>query len=110
MAGGRHYAGARRAKHDLVDGLQASVLSDAATSSRELRAAALGPNRLPPAPWPMYVTSVRDRPHHITDAMVDALVEDGCTDEEIVEVTIAAAFGSAAWRLTMALDALHAQV
>lgn len=109
MAGGRHYAGARTAKLDLIDGLRASVLSDAATSSAEIRAAAVGPNRLPPSPWPMYVTSVRDRPHHITDAMVDALVEDGCADEEIVEVTIAAAFGSAEWRLNVALDALHAE-
>lgn len=109
MTGGRHYAGPKVSKRDLVSGIRDALLSADGATSPEVREAAIGPNRLPASPWASYVTTVRDAPYRVTDSMVDELSEAGCTDDQIVEVTIAAAFGNAEWRLNLALDAMHAE-
>ncbi|HJQ43736.1 MAG TPA: hypothetical protein VJ831_11670 [Jatrophihabitantaceae bacterium] len=110
MTGGRHYAGDKVSKWDLVEGIRTAILTaPSATTDVDVREAAIGPDRLPASPWSSYVTTVRDTPHRVTDSMVDELGEKGVSDEEIVEVTVAAAFGSAVWRLNLALDALRSE-
>jgi AhpD family alkylhydroperoxidase len=48
-----------------------------------------------PGPWEPYVTAVRDASHEITDGDVGRLIAAGHTEDQIFEVTVAAAAGAA---------------
>ncbi|MGV9677061.1 hypothetical protein ACWDSJ_17430 [Nocardia sp. NPDC003482] len=60
----------------------------------ELRELALAAAELP-EPWPSYVALVRDASYRITDADIDRLTAAGHSEDEIFEVTVAAAVGAA---------------
>lgn len=53
-----------------------------------------------------YVNKVRRHAYRVTDADVDALRAAGYSEDQIFEMTVAAAHGAAAERLRSGLDAL----
>jgi alkylhydroperoxidase family enzyme len=71
----------------------------------ELRAAA---GAVPPAPAAMsdYLAKVRDRAYTVTDGDVAALREQGVTEDEIFEQTVAVAIGEGFRRLDRAREVL----
>ncbi|MEV4145815.1 hypothetical protein AB0J40_19235 [Amycolatopsis sp. NPDC049691] len=101
-----HRAGYRFPGFLLADGpddLRESVFDQPAYTSPELRRAA-GAGEGLPAPWAGYVALVRDASHRIGDDDVRALLDAGCGEDEIFEVTVAAAVGAA----LRSFDAGHA--
>lgn len=101
-----HRAGYRFPGFLLADGpddLRESVFEQPARTSPELRrAAATGDG--PAEPWRDYAALVRDASHRITDDDVRALLAAGRTEDEVFEVTVAAAVGAA----LRSFDAGHA--
>ncbi|MFJ7219081.1 hypothetical protein [Amycolatopsis sp. NPDC098790] len=85
------------------DGLRASVFGQPAHTSPELRRAAGTGEGLPP-PWGDYAALVRDASHRVSDDDVRALLAAGCSEDEVFEVTVAAAVGAA----LRSFDAGHA--
>lgn len=85
------------------DDLRASVFDQPAHTSPELRRAA-GAGAGVPSPWGDYVTLVREASHRVRDDDVRALLAAGCGEDEVFEVTVAAAVGAA----LRSFDAGHA--
>lgn len=79
---------------DVVANLRHAVLDAPARTDRALRAAAAAGDALP-EPWQPYVTTVRDASYRITDADIDRLTAAGLREDQIFEVTVAAAVGAA---------------
>jgi hypothetical protein len=80
---------------DAVENLRHAVLDAPATTDPALRTAAADGGPLP-EPWPSYAAAVRDASYKITATDIDRLTAAGPTEEEIFEVTVAAAVGAAA--------------
>ncbi|MGK3208045.1 hypothetical protein [Amycolatopsis sp. MEPSY49] len=92
-----HRAGYRFPGFLLADGpddLRESVFEQPAHTSPELRRAA-GAGEGLPSPWGDYVALVRDASHRVRDDDVRALLAAGCGEDEVFEVTVAAAVGAA---------------
>jgi AhpD family alkylhydroperoxidase len=88
-------AGGRTARHgDAAENLCHSVLDAPGATDPALRtaAAAGGPLR---EPWQSYAMTVREASYKITGTDIDRLTAAGHSEEEIFEVTIAAAVGAA---------------
>ena len=79
---------------DPVENLRHAVLVAPAITDPTARAAAARGGELP-EPWPSYTALVRDASYRITDADVAALTTAGRTEDEIYEMTVAAAVGAA---------------
>lgn len=79
---------------DAVENIRRSVLDARAVTDPRLRAAAARGDELP-EPWQAYASTVRDASYRIADVDVERLVAAGCTEDEIFEVTVAAAVGAA---------------
>lgn len=79
---------------DVVANLRHAALVAPGVAAPELRAAAAADGPVP-EPWRCYVTAVRDASYTITDADVDRLVAAGHPEDEVFEVTVAAAVGAA---------------
>ena len=90
---------------DLVTALRQAVFESAGEVEPAVRQAA-GTGVDVPAPWTAYVAKVRDASYRITDADLAALKGAGCTEEQIFEVTVAAAQGAALHRLDVGLRAM----
>lgn len=90
-------------------GVLAAVLTDEASgsarTSADLRTAAANGDPLP-EDWQGYVTAVRDHSSQLTAADIHQLQSSGHTDDEIFELTVAAAVGAANRALTAGLSAL----
>jgi len=97
-----HVAADRHAA--LIAGLRRAVFDSPGASSRAVRAAAASADGLPP-PLGAYIAKVSDAAYRITDTDVAALTAAGCTEEEIFEVTVAAAVGAALRRLDAGMRA-----
>ncbi|WP_284741335.1 hypothetical protein [Amycolatopsis sp. RTGN1] len=93
---------------DSPDDLRESVFEQPARTSPELRRAA-GTGEGLEAPWRDYAASVRDASQRITDDDVRRLLAAGCTEDEIFEVTVAAAVGAALRSFDAGRDALKAR-
>jgi alkylhydroperoxidase family enzyme len=79
---------------DPVENLRHAVFAAPAVTDPAWRtAAATGGEQ--PEPWPSYTELVRDASFRITDADVARLTEAGRTEDEIYEMTVAAAVGAA---------------
>ena len=76
-----------------IAALRRAVFDSPGASDRAVRAAAASADGLPP-PLDAYVTRVCDESYRITDADFAALKAAGCSDDEIFEVTVAAAVGA----------------
>jgi hypothetical protein len=79
---------------DVVADLRHAVLDGPGSTDPALRAAAAAGGPLP-EPWPSYATTVRDASYRIEDSDLDRLTAAGCTEDQIFEVTVAAALGAA---------------
>jgi AhpD family alkylhydroperoxidase len=79
---------------DAVANLRHAVLEAPATTDPALRTAAATGGPLP-EPWRSYATTVREASYKVTDSDIDRLTAAGHTEEEIFEVTVAAAVGAA---------------
>ncbi|MET9021464.1 hypothetical protein ABZV93_15890 [Actinopolymorpha sp. NPDC004070] len=79
---------------DDVANLRHAVLDAPAGTERSLRAAAVAGEPLP-EPWQSYASTVRDASYRITDADIDRLTASGCSQDQIFEITVAAALGAA---------------
>ncbi|GAA3785426.1 carboxymuconolactone decarboxylase family protein [Streptomyces chiangmaiensis] len=83
---------------DVVANLRHAVLDTPATTDPALRAAAVAAaaaGEALPAPWQSYATTVRDASFRITDTDMDRLTAAGHSEDQIFEVTVAAAVGAA---------------
>ncbi len=78
----------------LVADLRSSIVDSPARVDRATRAAALAGESLP-EPWMSYTAMVRDESYRVTDADVAHLTAAGHSEDEIFEVTVAAAVGAA---------------
>ncbi|HWG65070.1 MAG TPA: hypothetical protein VG253_25575 [Streptosporangiaceae bacterium] len=79
---------------DVVENLRHAVLDAPATTDPALRTAAASGDPLP-EPWQSYATTVRDASYKITRTDIDQLTAAGHTEDQIFEVTVAAAAGAA---------------
>jgi AhpD family alkylhydroperoxidase len=79
---------------DATEQLRHAVLDAPAITDPALRTAAAAASPLP-QPWQSYVTTVRDASYKITGTDIDRLTAAGHTEDEIFEVTVAAAVGAA---------------
>lgn len=86
--------------------LRAAVFDGAGAVDPAIRRAA-GTGTAVPEVWAAYVGKVRDASYRITDHDVSVLKAAGCTEEEIFEITVAAATGAALQRLDLGLQAMH---
>ena len=73
---------------------------------RRLRDAAQ-PNRPIPAKAAAYAATVRRHAYRVTDAQVEALRAAGLSEDDIFELTVAAAVGAGLARLDAGLQALR---
>jgi hypothetical protein len=90
----------------LLAELRRVVFEAPARSDPAVRAAAASDG--PPAePLKSYAAKVRDASYRVTDADVEALRVAGISEDEIFEVTVAAALGAACHRLDAGLRALR---
>ena len=79
---------------DPVENLRHAVLSAPAVTDPAWRtAAATGGEQ--PEPWPSYTALVRDASYRITDDDIARLTAAGRTEDEVYEMTVAAAVGAA---------------
>jgi hypothetical protein len=88
-----------------VANLRHAVLDTPATTDPALRTAAAAGDPLP-EPWQSYATTVRAASYTITDTDIDRLTAAGHTEDEIFEVTVAAAVGAALHSLDAGRHAL----
>jgi alkylhydroperoxidase family enzyme len=65
------------------------------------------PNRPVPAKAAAYAATVRRHAYKVTDAQVEALLAAGLTEDEIFELTVAAAVGAGLDRLDAGLQTLR---
>ena len=95
------------ARHaDLVTALTQAVFESAAETEPALRRG-VGAGSSVADPWGPYAEKVRDHSYRITDADVAALKAAGRSEEEIFEITVAAATGAALRGLNAGLRALR---
>jgi alkylhydroperoxidase family enzyme len=88
-------AGGEATSHgNAVEDLRHAVLDAPATTDAGLRRAAATGDPLP-EPWHSYTATVRDASYQITDADIGRLTSAGHTEDEIFELTVAAAAGAA---------------
>ena len=93
---------------DAVEALRRAVLdSDGVTDRQARHSAAEGAEALPPPPMAAYLQKVRAESYRITDADIAALHAAGHREEEIFELTIAAALGAALRSLGCGLEAVE---
>jgi hypothetical protein len=97
-------AAARHA--DLVAALRRAVFEFPGETAPAVRLAC-GRGGPAPDPWGPYADAVRTRSYRITDGDVAALKAGGGTEEQIFEITVAAATGAALHGLDAGLRALR---
>ncbi|MFC0449317.1 carboxymuconolactone decarboxylase family protein [Rhodococcus jostii] len=90
---------------DVVADLRRSVLDRPATTDPALRTAAAAGDPLP-EPWLSYDATVRDVSYTITDTDIERLLAAGPTEDQIFEVTVAAAVGAALESFDAGMSAL----
>jgi AhpD family alkylhydroperoxidase len=91
---------------DVVANLRHAVLDAPATTDPALRAAAVAGDPLP-EPWQAYATTVRDASYRVTDTDLNRLTAAGCSEDQIFEVTVAAAVGAALRSFDVGRNALE---
>jgi hypothetical protein len=94
---------------DRVAALRRAVFDSDAVSDRATRAAAAAGGELP-APLASYLTKVREASYRITDADIAALRTAGHSEEEIFELTVAAALGAALRSRDAGMRALRGEI
>jgi len=93
---------------DLVAALRRAVFDSPGETEPRTRHAAGSGGPLP-EPWGAYADKVRDHSYRVTDADIAFLKAAGRTEEEIFEITVAAAMGAALHRLDAGLRAVRGE-
>jgi hypothetical protein len=91
----------------MLGALRMAVLESPGQTSSEIRTAASKGSL--PEPMGEYVAKVRDQSYRITDNDIDALQAAGHSEDEIFEITVAAAVGAAFRSLDAGMRAMRAQ-
>jgi alkylhydroperoxidase family enzyme len=100
-------AGRAERLKNAVAALREAVLASPAATSVETRRAAFDGTAVD-ADVAAYVSTVQQHAYRVTDAQVSALRSQGLSDDEIFEITLAAALGAAEQRLDAGLAVLDA--
>lgn len=100
------YSGAERHADRMAELERAVFDSDGVTDRAARAAAALSEPELAPQ-LAAYLERVRESSYRITDADLAMIRDAGCSEEEIFELTIAAALGAARARLDAGLRAIR---
>jgi hypothetical protein len=90
----------------LISALRQAVLENPARTDSALRQSAATGEALA-EPWLSYTAKVRDESWAMTDSDVDDLRAAGHNEDEIFEMTVAAAVGASLRALDAGLQALH---
>ena len=90
-----------------LEGLRAAVLEGPGVLPPQARLAAAERTEVPPR-FAAYVDAIHDHAYRITDRVVADLKAAGASEDEVFEVTVAAAYGAARYRLDSALAAVRA--
>jgi hypothetical protein len=90
-----------------LDALGAAILSGGGVLPPEARQAAAR-NDGAPEPFATFVDTIHRHAYRVTDRMVAGLAEAGAGDDEVFEMSIAAAYGAARERLEAGLRAVRA--
>jgi alkylhydroperoxidase family enzyme len=88
-----------------LDDLDQRLLRTAGTLDPAMREAAASGDGIPEE-LTRYVDKVRRHAHKVTDQDIHHLLEAGYSEDQIFELTVAAAYGAARMRLDRGLDAL----
>jgi len=98
---GRHAA--------LLTALRRAVLESPGRTEPAARLAAAEGSSLP-APLDSYILRVRDQSYRITDRDIDTLTAAGISEDEIFELTVAAALGAAMLSFNAGMRALTGEL
>jgi hypothetical protein len=90
---------------EALDGLRRALLDAPGVVPSDVRRAAAARADVPER-FAAYVDAIHDHAYRITDRTVADLTSAGATDDEVFEITVAAAYGAARGRLDAALAAL----
>jgi alkylhydroperoxidase family enzyme len=90
---------------DVVDDMQDAALGGSGRLAKSVRQAALSGDSLP-SELASFVAKVRDASYRVTDEDFNALTALGLSEDEIFELTVAAAVGASADLVESALSAL----
>jgi hypothetical protein len=90
----------------LLAALRRAVFESPARTDPPTRKSAAGGGFLP-EPVSSYVAKVRDQSYRITDRDIEELTTAGLSEDEIFEITVAAALGAALRSLDAGLQALR---
>lgn len=93
---------------DSLAAVRRAVLHSDGASDRATRSAAADGGELPER-LHAYLAAVRDESYRITDGQLAALKAGGVSEEEIFEVTVAAALGASLRRLDAGLRAIRGE-
>jgi uncharacterized protein YciW len=89
-----------------IEALRRAVFESPGTTELSVRVAAGSGGQLPD-PIGSYAEVVRDRSYRVTDADLARLANAGLSDDDIFEVTVAAAVGAALQRLSAGMRAIR---
>ncbi|HEU4831991.1 MAG TPA: hypothetical protein VFU18_04710 [Actinomycetota bacterium] len=89
-----------------LDALGAAILNGPGVLPPEARQTAAR-NEQVPEPFADYVDTIHRHAYRVTDRMVAGLAEAGASDDEVFEISVAAAFGAARERLEAGLRAVR---
>ena len=89
-----------------VEALRRAVFESPGSTELAVRVAAGSGGQLPD-PIGSYAAIVRDRSYRITDSDLEELANAGLSDDDIFEVTVAAAVGAALQRLSAGMRAIR---
>ena len=89
-----------------LEALGAAILDGRGVVPPEVRRAAARRDRAP-EPYAEYVDTIHRHAYRVTDRMVVGLAEAGASDDEVFEISVAAAYGAARARLDAGLRALR---
>jgi alkylhydroperoxidase family enzyme len=92
---------------EALESLGAAVLEGPGVLPPEARRAAASREGVP-EPFTEFVETVHDHAYRVTDDAVSGLRASGASDDEVFEMTVAAAYGAARRRLEAGLEALRA--
>jgi hypothetical protein len=93
---------------DVLTRLEARLRAGPGELSPQTRAAAIDADPLPDPLAQAYVETIRRHAYKLTDRRLEELAQAGWSDDQLFELTVAAAFGAAKRRLDAGLAALDA--
>jgi hypothetical protein len=90
----------------VVSDLRQSVFQGPGQVDPQMRQSAASGEALP-EPWLSYTAKIRNEPWSVTDSDIESLRAAGHSEDEIFEMTVAAAVGASLRTLDAGLQALH---